>query len=66
MYAVCQRMLAPARLTFHDGGIIKKLGSVPSSSMVVAMGTLTTSKVKVSVHPSVKNNVSAKGPQPAI
>lgn len=65
MYAVCQRMMAPAWLTFHAGGIIKKLKSVPNSSMVAAKGILTTSKLNLSAELFAKRSVSANGPQSA-
>lgn len=60
--AVCQWTLAPAWPTFPAGGIIKKPTSVPDSSMVVAMGTITTSHLKPSARSSAKKYVSPKLP----
>ncbi|XP_021565280.1 eppin-like [Carlito syrichta] len=48
MYAPCQKNLAPAWLFFNVGGIIKKIIPAPSSSMVAALETITTSKPKAS------------------
>lgn len=61
IYAVCRKILVSAWPIFIAGGIIRKMIPVPSSSMVAAKETETTSKPKICVRIFAPKNVSSRG-----
>lgn len=61
-YAVCQWVLASAWPAFHAGGTIRKSKPASVSTMVVALGIITTSSLKLPAGPSVQKHVSVRGP----